>query len=80
MSFRFSFAVLLLGVVMSAAQAQEKFRVYIGTYTGKESKGIYSCELNLEDGSLSEATLAAETSSPSFLAFHPSGQFPLCRQ
>ena len=57
------------------AYSQEKIRVYLGTYTGKESKGIYQCELNLKDGSLSAATLTGETSSPSFLAFHPNKKF-----
>lgn len=70
---RISFAALLLGAAM--ASAQEKYRVYLGTYTGKESKGIYQCELNLKDGSLSAATLAGETESPSFLAFHPNKKF-----
>ncbi len=65
-------AFLFLAV---SAQAQEKYRVYLGTYTGKDSQGIYQCELNLKDGSLSAATLAGETSSPSFLAFHPNKKF-----
>lgn len=68
-----SFAALFF--VATFASAQEKYRVYLGTYTGKESKGIYQCELNLKDGSLSAATLAGETESPSFLAFHPNKKF-----
>ena len=67
---------LVLGVFNSVhVQAQKKYRVYLGTYTGKLSKGIYQCELNLKDGSLSVATLAGETSSPSFVAFHPNKKF-----
>src|SRR5579864_7636911 len=71
----------LVGLLLVAAlasgrvQAQEKYRVYIGTYTDKVSKGIYQCDMNLKDGSLSAATLAGETSSPSFLAFHPNKKF-----
>jgi len=75
MSFRLSLAAFLLVATLGSANAQEKYRVYLGTYTGKVSKGIYQCELNLEDGSLSAATLAGETSSPSFLAFHPNKKF-----
>jgi 6-phosphogluconolactonase len=76
MSIRHFFAAFLLVAVASQqALAQEKYRVFLGTYTGKQSKGIYQCELNLKDGSLSAATLAAETSSPSFLAFHPNKKF-----
>ena len=73
MSFRLSLAAFL--IVAASVQAQEKYRVYFGTYTGQESKGIYQCELNLKDGSLSAATLAGETSSPSFVAFHPNQKF-----
>lgn len=74
MSRHLMFACLFL-IVAATADAQEKYRVYFGTYTGKESKGVYQCELNLKDGSLSAATLAGETESPSFIAFHPSGKF-----
>jgi 6-phosphogluconolactonase len=77
MRFHHSLVALLLAAAFGAGQvhAQEKYRVYFGTYTGKESKGIYQCELNLKDGSLSAATLAGETSSPSFLAIHPNKKF-----
>src|SRR5262249_53083988 len=76
MSIRRLFIAFLLAAFASPeARAQEKYRVYLGTYTGKQSKGIYQCELNLKDGSLSAATLAGETNSPSFLAFHPNKKF-----
>ena len=75
MSYRILLASLLFVATPAFAQAQETYRVYLGTYTGKVSKGIYQCELNLKDGSLSAATLAGETSSPSFLAFHPNKKF-----
>ena len=68
-------ATILLVAACTSVQGQEKFRVYLGTYTGKESKGIYQCELNTGKGSLSAPTLAGETSSPSFLAFHPNQKF-----
>ncbi len=75
MSFRLSSAAFLLIAVSASVQAQEKYRVYLGTYTGEISKGIYQCELDVKDGSLSAATLAGETSSPSFVAFHPNRKF-----
>ncbi|MEI8383413.1 MAG: lactonase family protein [Planctomycetota bacterium] len=75
MFFRVMLTVCFLAATALSAQAQEKYRVYFGTYTGKESKGIYQSELNLKDGSLTAATLAGETSSPSFLAFHPNQKF-----
>src|SRR5688500_16150169 len=43
-------------------------RVYVGTYTGKASKGIYVMEMDRTTGALTEPRLAAETTSPSFLA------------
>lgn len=57
------------------AVAGRKTRVYVGTYTGAKSKGIYSCQLDLATGSLTPPELAAETASPSFLAIHPNHRF-----
>jgi 6-phosphogluconolactonase len=67
-------AFLLVPSVVSA-QAPEKFRVYIGTYTGKLSKGIYQCELDLADGKLSNIQVAGEMNSPSFVAIHPNQKY-----
>ncbi len=47
-------------------------RVYVGTYTRGESKGIYLCRLDLQTGELRAPALAGETVNPSFLAIHPS--------
>jgi 6-phosphogluconolactonase len=44
--------------------------VYIGTYTGEKSKGIYVTRLDPASGSLSAPQLAAESPNPSFLAIH----------
>jgi len=49
--------------------------VYIGTYTGPKSKGIYVSRLNEKSGTLAPAELAGETPSPSFLAIHPNRDF-----
>jgi 6-phosphogluconolactonase len=68
-------AVIMVSLSMGTlATAQDRYRVYIGTYTNGTSKGIYQCELNLADGSLSDSILAGESLSPSFLAIHPNGQ------
>src|SRR5437660_1757608 len=53
----------------------DKVRVYVGTYTGKDSKGIYRFDLDLATGKLSNKELAAEASSPAFLAIHPNHKF-----
>jgi 6-phosphogluconolactonase len=70
-------ALILLIVValLSPLVHAESTRVYVGTYTGKVSKGIYTLTLDLSTGKLSEPELAAETTSPSFLAVHPSNDF-----
>jgi 6-phosphogluconolactonase len=51
--------------------------VYLGTYTGEKttSKGVYVSRLDLATGALTPPELAAETTSPSFLAVHPNGRF-----
>lgn len=49
--------------------------VYIGTYTGAKSKGIYLFRLDPASGALAPLGVAAETTSPSFLAFHPNKRF-----
>lgn len=56
--------------------APSAYWVYFGTYTGAkagDSKGIYRAKLDVKTGKLSAAELAAEVSSPSFLAVHPQG-------
>lgn len=50
--------------------------VYFGTYTPKDgaSRGIYRATLDTASGALSQATLAAETAHPSYLAIAPDGR------
>ncbi len=48
---------------------------YVGTYTGKTSKGIYLCELDTLTGKLESKGLAAEAVNPTFLAVHPNRKF-----
>jgi len=58
----------------SATEAKEYF-VYVGTYTGAKSKGIYLARLDPATGKLTAPELAAETKNPTFLAIHPSQRF-----
>lgn len=65
-----------LSTLTQAADAPSgKQRVYFGTYTGKSSKGIYRCELDLATGKLSAPVLAGEAVNPSFLAIAPNQKF-----
>ncbi len=57
------------------ATKYDKVRVYVGTYTGKNSKGIYRFDLDLATGKLANKELAAESTSPSFLALHPTDKY-----
>src|SRR5437879_4621674 len=65
--------LLIMGTQLpSSSHAAEKSQlVYIGTYTGAKSKGIYSARFNPATGELSTPELAAETKNPTFLALPP---------
>jgi 6-phosphogluconolactonase len=67
--------MLSLGCAEEHAAAGQKFWVFVGTYTDGKSKGIYRMELDSATGTLTEPTLAAAASNPSFLAIHPSGKY-----
>jgi 6-phosphogluconolactonase len=75
MRLRNILGILLLASASLLAQKPGTLRVFIGTYTGGESKGIYTCELSTADGSIENLNLAAETPSPSFLAISPNKKF-----
>lgn len=59
---------------MTTGNASE-YRVYVGTYTHRESKGIYVYRLNPQTGELSDGRLVAEMEDPSFLTIAQSGRF-----
>lgn len=65
----------MISVVMLSTAAAGSVSVYIGTYTGDSSRGIYRTTLDLDSGALAEPVLAAETRNPSFIEIHPSGRF-----
>lgn len=64
-------ALCIVGAQQGYGQAPQTLPLYIGTYTGGSSQGIYRSELNLESGQLSTPQLVAELTNPSFLAIHP---------
>lgn len=65
----------LLAALPAAADQPSFLWVYVGTYTGGESQGIYVCRLDLATGSLGGPELVAQVASPSFLAIHPTGKY-----
>lgn len=71
----FPFTVLVF-LCFSVAGAQgQPCIVYVGTYTGGGSEGIYSFRFDPASGETSPLTLAAATVNPSFLAPDPDGRF-----
>jgi 6-phosphogluconolactonase len=64
-------ACLGAATIWLSAVAPDDPIVYIGTYTGPKSLGIYMSRLNLSSGALSEPHLGAETPNPSYLAVSP---------
>ena len=49
--------------------------VYVGTYTGAKSKGIYLFRLDTATGALTSLGLAGETVNPSWVTIHPNHRF-----
>jgi 6-phosphogluconolactonase len=76
-------AVRLLGLLagasalapMTLASNHAQRVVYIGTYTGESSKGIYAFRFDDSSGALTPIGLVAETPSPSFLTASANGRF-----
>ena len=57
------------------SKTEHSYRVYVGTYTDKGSKGIYSFNFDSSTGKSTAVSLAAESSNPSFLVIDPSRPF-----
>lgn len=59
----------------SANAADYKYLVFVGTYTGNGSLGIYAYRFDPADGELTSVGLAAATENPSFLVADPTDRF-----
>jgi 6-phosphogluconolactonase len=64
-------AAALATLPLSAA----KHLLYVGTYTGPKSEGIYAFRYDDSTGTAEPLGLAAKSANPSFLAIHPNGRF-----
>jgi 6-phosphogluconolactonase len=69
--------LLIAAAVRGAEKAGPgaQFLVYVGTYTGPKSKGIYAFRFDAATGRADSLGLAAPTTNPSFLAVEPGGRF-----
>jgi 6-phosphogluconolactonase len=82
-SCRLFLPCVILALSLVAANAQDKknhspknkYLLYVGTYTGKDSKGIYAYSFDAASSALTPLGLAAETVNPSFLAIDLSRRF-----
>lgn len=75
--WRFVF-VVCLGAAVFGGEARvlaAEYQVFVGTYTGEESRGIYSFSLDASEEKIEAFRLAAEAENPSFLAVHPNRRF-----
>lgn len=68
-------AILPSAQLAAGAKTAREYLVYFGTYTGKDSKGIYACRFRPATGKLTPVQLAAETVNPSFLAVDPAQRY-----
>jgi len=73
----FSLALAIAPLLFAAglSGAERDYFAYTGTYTGKNSKGIYVFRFNAATGKLAPVGLAAEANNPTFLAIHPNHRF-----
>jgi 6-phosphogluconolactonase len=65
----------LVTVTAAKDSPKGKYLLFVGTYTEKESKGIYAYRFDPASSELTPLGIAAETSNPSFLAIDPSHRF-----
>ncbi len=73
-------SIVLLALAMTVIQCNEQEEsksatLFVGTYTDAESEGIYKMQFDTETGKLTASTLAAEITSPSYLAISKEKDF-----
>jgi len=64
-----------MAVVVETRPFRSERTLYIGTYTGETSRGIYAFRFDDRTGGLTPLGLVAETPSPSFLTAPANGRF-----
>lgn len=70
--------LLLLSLATLAAFVdvpKNNYLLFVGTYTDKQSKGVYAYRFDAASSELTPLGLAADTTNPSFLAIDPSHRF-----
>jgi len=67
-----AFPILAMGATLDAEKGE--YLLFVGTYTAKDSRGIYAYRSQPASNKLIPLGLVAETPSPSFLAIDPAGR------
>ena len=68
-----SYRLLSVSIIVSHFLYAQSYDVYIGTFSQRESKGIYV--FDFKDGQLTEKQNISTQESPSFLALHPNQKY-----
>ncbi len=81
MKANFLFTITLITIMCACKsnydqnQTRSAVDLYVGTYTGEGSEGIYRLQFHPKSGELSGLELIAKTSNPSYLALSDSGKY-----
>lgn len=67
--------LLFIALVATVFTNAQNTPLYVGTFTTEDSEGIYLYGFNTDTGELSNKTLAATSSSPSFIAYAPNRKY-----
>jgi 6-phosphogluconolactonase len=71
---KLAFLIYFLMTFNLLAQTTKEY-IYVGTYSQRDSKGIYVFEFDRAKGTLKEIQTVSNIKNPSFLEVHPSGRF-----
>jgi len=74
-AWMFLLALVPLHAAGQKSDSKDSYLMYVGTYTGPASKGIYAYRFDAATGQSTSLGLAAETVNPSFLAVDRSRRF-----
>jgi 6-phosphogluconolactonase len=70
------YVIFILSLVIAQVHAQTgKEILYVGTYSVRESQGIYVYEFDRKGGTFNQVQAITAKKNPNFLAIHPSGKF-----
>lgn len=69
------FLLLITIAFTSAAQVNEKLKLYVGTFTSEGADGIYLCDFNQETGDIRLSKTFRAIDNPSFLKTSPDDRF-----